>query len=56
MLTLATLGGPKSAFEALLKVRVKLSACSRTTSSTIDTAKLFDDSPAANVSVPEVAL
>lgn len=55
MLTVATVGLPRLAFEALLKTTLKVSVDSLMASSTMDTLKVFAVSPGAKVSVPETA-
>jgi len=55
MLTVATAGLPTFAFAAFVKVTVNLSVDSLVVSSAIDRLRLFDDSPGANVNVPDAA-
>jgi hypothetical protein len=56
ILTVATDGLPRFAFEALLRVMLKVSVDSFAVSFVIERLRLFDDSPGANVNVPEAAV
>lgn len=56
MLTVATVGVPSVAFEALLRTMVNVSVDSFALSSIMTRLKLFAVSPGANVSVPAAAL
>ena len=55
MLTVATAGLPRFAFTAFVNVTVNVSVDSLVVSSGIDRLRLFDDSPGANVNVPDAA-
>lgn len=56
MPTVAVAGLPKRAFVGLLNKTLKVSFDSLTTSFVMNTLKLFDDSPGAKASVPEIAV
>jgi hypothetical protein len=56
MLTVALTGVPRRAFEALLNTTLNVSLDSLVASFVMNTLKLFDDSPGAKLSVPEIAV